>query len=254
MLAILGIALIVLILVFCGNRGSKSIVTTAVNAAVLLISVFAIYQGAYPLLVTFLACLAVAALVLFYQNDVDTKSKAAFLSVVIVMAIMLPLVFFMAHGMNAEGFNPEQYEITDSNGYGRNIQMDMLSLQISVMFIALIGAVIDIAIAITSSIEQLKKADPGISTAALTRSAFNVSRSVLNTSLHTIFYIYLAEYLTLFIQYVDHFSLSQLLNSQSFCSEIVSVSMSGIGCCLIVPVAALIGVRSFKSLDRAGSV
>ena len=57
---------------------------------------------------------------------------------------------------------------------------------------------------------------------------------------HTIFYIYIAEYLTLMIQYVDEYSFSRLINSQSFGAEFISISISGIGCCLVVPVATML--------------
>ena len=129
----------------------------------------------------------------------------------------------------ARGFNSEQYEITDTNGYTRNIQLDMLALQISVMIIALIGTVIDIAIAITSSVYEVLHHNPHLSLRQLTASAFSAGQAILNTSIHTIFYIYMAEYLTLFIQYADEYSLSRLLNSKSFCQEFISISISGVG-------------------------
>ena len=135
------------------------------------------------------------------------------------------------------GFNSEQYEITDTNGYTRNIAMDMLALQISVMLIALIGTVVDIAIAITSSIYEIHQAGGAGDFGRLAASGFIASRAILNTSIHTIFYIYIAEYLTLMIQYVDEYSLVRLVNSKSFCQEFLSISISGLGCCLIVPAA-----------------
>ena len=139
--------------------------------------------------------------------------------------------------------------------------MNMLQLQISVMLIALIGTVIDIAIAITSSIYEIytsvSKAseDEGgaisnkLTLGQLLVSGFVASRAILNTSIHTIFYIYIAEYLTLMIQYVDEYSLAELINSQSFGAEFVSIAISGIGCCLVVPVATLLcGWHLTKSL------
>ena len=254
MLIILGILLITLILIVCGDRGTRSIVTTAIQAGALLLAIHLMYRGFNPLLVTLGACALISCITMFYQNDFDVKSKAAFLSVIIVIIILLPFVYYLADASNAEGFNSEQYEITDSNGYTRNIGISMLYLQMCVMIIALIGTVIDISIAITTSIYEIRSNGQQLTLKELTETAFVASRSILNTSIHTIFYIYIAEYLTLMIQYVDEYSFVKLINSESFCQEFISVTVSGIGCCLIVPVAAITGAfmidRYFRSLNK----
>jgi len=144
MLVVLLAILVALILIFCGDRGAKSIVTTAIHAGILIVAIFCMYRGLPPVLVTAGACLMISAVTMFYQNDGDLKSRIAFGSVVIVILVLIPVVFWFAGAANAEGFNSEQYEITDTNGYTRNIDMNMLQLQISVMLIALIGTVIDI--------------------------------------------------------------------------------------------------------------
>jgi len=228
------------ILVFCGDRGAKSIVTTAIHAGLLLCAIFLMHHGLPPVLVTASVCLAVSGVTMFYQNDGDVKSRIAFSAVFIVILILIPVVFWFADIANSQGFNSEQYEITDTNGYTRNVGINMLSLQISVMLIALIGTVIDIAIAITSSIYEIHGAAENLSFAQLSAAGFTASRSILNTSIHTIFYIYIGEYLALMIQYVDQYSFSQLINSQSFAAEFITISISGMGCCLVVPAATLL--------------
>lgn len=233
------------ILLFCGDRGAKSIVTTAIHAGILIIAIFCMYRGLPPVFATFMTCLAISAVTMFYQNDGDKKSRIAFGSVMIVIVILIPLVFWFAQMANAEGFNNAQYEITDTNGYTRNVGINMLQLQISVMLIALIGTVIDIAIAIASSICEIYESvgsTQKLSSGELLSTGFTASRAILNTSIHTIFYIYMAEYLTLMIQYADEYSLQRLINSQSFAAEFISISISGIGCCLAVPVTTLLCV------------
>lgn len=240
MLVALLSVLVALILIFCGDRGAKSIVTTAIHAGLMICAIFLMYRGLPPMLVTFVVCAAISAVTMFYQNEGDIKSRIAFGSVIVVILVLIPVVFTFADLANAEGFNNAQYEITDTNGYTRNIGMNMLHLQISVMLIALIGTVIDIAIAITSSIYEIQDSVKGLTFGQLMETGFTASRAILNTSIHTIFYIYIAEYLTLMIQYVDEYSIERLLNSQSFAAEFISVSISGIGCCLVVPVATIL--------------
>lgn len=240
MLIILTAILIVLILLICGDKGSKSILSTAINAGLLLFAIFLIYRGLNPIFVTIAVCILTACITLFVPEEADIKSKTALLSVVLVILVVVPFVYYIAERASIQGFTSEQYEITDSNGYTRNIGIDMLSLQISVMIIALIGAVTDIAVAITSSIYEIQQSNENISRTQLLTSAFSVGKAVLSTSIHTIFYIYIAEYMTLMIQYAGEYSFVKLINSKSFCQEFISISISGIGCCLVVPVSALL--------------
>lgn len=251
MLIALTAVLFILIFIICGDKGTKSIISTAMNAILLLLAIFLIYRNFDPILVTIGMCVMITVVTLFYQNEVNIKSKVSFFSVLAVIMIMIPLVYFMAHGANAEGFTPENYEITDSNGYTRDINISMLSLQISIMFIALIGTVIDTAVAITSSIYEIRSNNESLPLADLMKSSFTVSKAVMATSIHTIFYIYIAEYMTLLIQYMTDYSLSYVLNSQSFAKELISVSISGIGCCLVVPIATIAGAVFIKKTTQS---
>lgn len=243
MLIFLLAILICLILVVCGDKGAKSIVTTVINFIFLITGLFLIYQGVNPLLVTFVLCILCACVILFYQNEVNQKSKVSMLSVLCVFLILLPFVYFIASGSGSEGFSREQYEITDTNGYDRNIEMNMLYLQISVMMIALIGTLVDAVVAVTATVYEIQDATPNISKADLIKSAFSVGTSILNTSMHTIFYIYIAEYMTLMLQYVQDFTFVDMINSKSFSQEFLTITVSGLGICLAIPIAAMLSVH-----------
>lgn len=241
MLIILAAVLFFLILLICGNKGAKSIITTCINVVGILLMLGAIYAGFPIAAVTAVSCVAITAVTLFYQNEINIKSIASFWSVIAVIAIVLPLVFWLIHVSASAGFNAEEYEITDSNGYSRNIDISMPALQACVMITALLGVLIDTSVAITASVYEIRRSSEDISLSELLKSSFTVGRDVLNTSMHTIFYIYVAEYMTLMIQYVKDYDFEYVINSKSLAGEFLTVSLSGVGCCLIVPVSALLG-------------
>jgi uncharacterized membrane protein len=249
MLILLTAILFLLIFTICGDKGSKSIVSTCISALTMIGTLLLIYRNFNPLLVVLLACVLITAITLFYQNEMNVKSLAAFVSVIVTVLVLLGLIFFMAHKANAQGFNAEEYEITDSNGYTRNIHMNMLQLQIATMIIALLGTVIDTAVAVTSSAYEIYQNNTALSLQELFRSSFQVSKAVMSTSIHTIFYVYIAEYMTLLMQYVSDYHFSYIINSQSLASEFISVSISGIGCCLVVPIATVIGAGTIRAYN-----
>lgn len=242
MLIVLGILLPCLILLISGDQGAKSIISTGMNAIGILFAIFLIYKGVNPIVVTMISCIAICYVTIFYQNEKNVKSKISFISVLIVLVLLVPVIYYIADVSSIQGFTKEQYEITDSNGYSRNIDINMILVQISVMVIALIGMMIDIAIAVSSSMYEIHNNNHHLKKGQLFIAGMNVGKDVLSTSIHTIFYIYIAEYMTLMLQFAESYSFAKMINSKAFCQEFISIAISGIGCCLILPIVTVTGV------------
>lgn len=240
MLIKLALILAVFILIFCGNNGAKSIATTVINMVILAAYIYAIYIGINPMLVTVAVSVIFTYVILFYQNETNQKTKVSLAAVLIVIFIMIPFIHLITAGLASHGISEFQYEITDSNGYTRNIGLNMLSLQNSVLVIALIGTMCDTAIAIASSIFEISDKTPEISAAELMKSSREVSKYILSTSMHTIFYIYMAEFMTLIMQFVRFLSFSEMINSSAFAEGVLSIVITGCGCCLVIPITALL--------------
>ena len=111
MLIVLTAILITLILLICGDKGSKSILSTAMNAGLLLLAVFLIYRGLDPILITVAACILIACITLFIPEEANIKSKTALLSVILVILVVVPFVYSIAGRASIQGFTSEQYEI-----------------------------------------------------------------------------------------------------------------------------------------------
>lgn len=246
MLIILTFVFIGLILLVGGDRTAKSLITLGFNAFVLLCTIFAINIGINPIISTIMSCIVISVITLFYQNEVNIKTKLAFISVVIVIAILFLMIFKLTSSSNIQGFPLDQLSVRDSNGYSRNINRNMLFIQISVVLMVFIGAIIDTALAVTSALYEVYHHNPDLSKQKLFQSGIGIGRDILSSTVNTLFFIYIAEYLTLFIQFVNDYSFSQMINSKQFCQEFISISLSGIGCILIIPIAALLGAWFYK--------
>lgn len=246
MLIILALVLIALILLVGGDRTAKSIVTLGFNALILLCTIFAINWGLNPLVTTIISCIIISLVTLFYQNEVNIKTKLAFISVLSVIAILIVVIFRITSISSIQGFPIDQLSIQDSNGYSRNINRNMMFIQISVVLMVFIGAIIDTALAVTSALYEVHLNNPDLSKDKLFQSGIGIGRDILSSTINTLFFIYIAEYLTLFIQFVNDFTFAQMINSKQFCQEFISISLSGVGCILIIPIAALLGAWFFK--------
>lgn len=238
MLIFLTVAFILLTLLVGGDRTAKSLITLSLNGLVLLMDILLISKGMNPILSTAFACVLISIFTLFYQNEINSKTKLAFFSVLVVVLILCGLIYYLVSNTAIQGFPVDQLTIRDSNGYSRNIDRDMTYIQTAVILMVFIGAVIDTAITIASAMYEVLEASPNINRADLFKSGMNMGRNILSSTINTLFFIYVAEYLTLFIQFVDSSSLSQMINSKEFCQEFISIAFSGIGCILIIPVTA----------------
>ncbi|QHI72980.1 YibE/F family protein [Aminipila terrae] len=240
MLIVLTIILIGLILLVGGDRTAKSLITLAFNGAILLCTIFVINIGLNPLVSTIISCIAISLVTLFYQNEINIKTKLSFISVLIVIAILFLFIFRIVSTSNIQGFPVDQLSIQDSNGYSRNISRNMMYIQISVILMVFIGAIIDTALAVTSALYEVHLNNPDLSKERLFQSGINIGRDILSSTINTLFFIYIAEYLTLFIQFINDFSFAQMINSKQFCQEFISITLSGIGCILIIPITAIL--------------
>ncbi|QAT43369.1 YibE/F family protein [Aminipila luticellarii] len=246
MLIVLVLILIVLMLLVGGDKTAKSLVTLSFNCFILLCTIFAINMGLNPLISTVISCVVISLITLFYQNDINIKTKVAFISVLIVIAILFLLIFKIVSMSNIQGFPQDQLSIQDSNGYSRNISRNMMYIQISVILMVFIGAIIDTALAVASALYEIHLNNPDLSKEKIFESGIHIGRDILSSTVHTLFFIYIAEYLTLFIQFVDDSTFVQMINSKEFCQEFISIALSGVGCVLIIPITAFLGSWFYK--------
>ncbi len=246
MLIALIIIFIALTLIVGGNRSAKSLITLSINSLFLLGIIFAVYKGANPLYVSLLACISVSCISIFYQNGFNHKTQSAFLCVFIIIVLMLPIVYFFG-GMSAiQGFPSEQFEITDTNGYSRNIGINMGLLQISVIMMLVTGAIIDTAMAISSALFQIHENNKHLSHVHLFKSGINIGKDILATTIQTIFFIFIAEYINLILQFLDGYSISAIVNSKAFAQETISMLATCISCVAIIPLTAFLSTFMYK--------
>lgn len=246
MLITLTLTFIFLVLITGGDRTAKSLISLGFNAFILLCVIFAINLGGNPLICSIIACVIISLITLFYQNEFNIKTKTAFFSVLIVIFLLFIMIFKLVHISGIQGFPINQLAIQDSNGYSRNIGINMFLVQISVILLIFIGAILDTSLAVTSSLYEIALNNKILSTQELFISGISVGCNILSSTINTLFFIYIAEYLTLFIQFVNEYSFIQIINSKEFCQEFISISISGIGCILIIPIASLLGAISYK--------
>ncbi|KRG10964.1 YibE/F family protein [Staphylococcus sp. NAM3COL9] len=249
---ILGIILFILMLIFGGKKGLISYLTLFLNFVILLISLIIIMFGAPIYLVTLVFCIVIAACNLFVLNSYNTKTQAAFYATILTTVILIAAIYFSVSIGNLQGFTTEQQDETYI--FSMNIGIDMVKFMVFTIVLAVIAAVIDLAITISSPMYELSETNPDLTQKELFYSGMRVGREILATSANTIYLAYFGGQLTLFFWFFKlNYSFGHIINSKIFAQEFISILLGGIAVAISIPITALLSSLLIKKENKMKS-
>lgn len=140
---------------------------------------------------------------------------------------------------------------TESLLYAGFSHLDLTSLFLASTFIASSGAIVDVAIDIASSQDEIAKIHPTVSLGELLSSGLSVGKSVIGTMSNTLLLAYSGSYLGLLLT-LNALGVPtiNMINLRYVAAEILHILVGSIGMILTAPLTALIGSMIFT---RKGS-
>ncbi|QUH27980.1 YibE/F family protein [Vallitalea guaymasensis] len=238
-IAVLLIILFLLMYVVGRDRGVRSFFTVCFNFLIFFIMVILIANKLNPLIVTIVICIVISSITLFYINGLNKKTISSLISVTIVVLFTTLITYKMGMGAKIQGFGKEQYDSISS--LSLYIKLNFSTIVICEILIGLLGAVIDVSISISSSMNELYNTNSSITKKSLFDSGMNIGKDILGTMTNTLFFAYISGFMALIIYFSSlHYSIADILNNKVFCAEVFQILCSGVGIILIIPVTALI--------------
>ena len=135
--------------------------------------------------VTFFFCIIIGACNLFVLNSYNVKTQAAFISTIVTTILLITLIYLSVYFGHLQGFSTEQQD--ETYVYSMNIGIDMVQFMVFTIILAVIAAVIDLTITISSPIYELHQVNPTLTQYELFQSGMRVGREILATSANTIY-------------------------------------------------------------------
>lgn len=239
-LVVLAAILFILMAVIGRGKGVRSFLAIFFNFSVIFIAViFMNDPKANPIIITLIACIFISVINLFYINEVNKKTKTAFISTVISTIVLLLFIFVIAERARIQGFGEE--EIQELGMFSLHIGVDFVKIAVSVIIMSTIGAITDAAIAISSPMREIHFHNPDISRQDLFKSGLSIGKDILGTSTNTLFFAFFGSYLALLIWFKDlSYSAGEIINSKIFSAEMITILCAGIGVTLVIPITAWI--------------
>ncbi|MFZ6066629.1 YibE/F family protein [Staphylococcus saprophyticus] len=245
-ITLLGLILFILMSIFGGKKGLISYLTLFLNFVILFISIILIIFGVPIYLVKLIFCIVIAACNLFVLNSYNTKTKAAFYATIVTTVILIAAIYLSVSIGHLQGFTTEQQDETYI--FSMNIGIDMVKFMVFTIVLAVIAAVIDLAITISSPMYELSETNPNLTQKELFHSGMRVGREILATSANTIYLAYFGGQLTLFFWFFKlNYSFGHIINSKIFAQEFISIILGGIAVAISIPITAWLTALLIKN-------
>lgn len=236
-------------LIFCGlliyvgkKKGLLSLVSIIVTC-VLIFNMLSpmILAGLPPVLGAILVCLISTAITMYLVGGFNKKSTAATLGCVLSLLIAGILSFITVKTASLTGFSSENSMFL----YSAHPELDFVSIIISTMMLATLGAVMDVGMSIASTINEIYEVDNTKSVKELFKSGMNVGRDIIGTMANTLILVYLGGSLPL-IMLASNIDLQKFINLNQVVTEISSALIGSIAIVICVPITAIVASELIK--------
>lgn len=239
-IAILAVFFIVTILIG-GRTGLRSLLGLAFTIVCLfLILIPLLIKGAPTIPATFIMCAYVALVCFTILGGVHRKTVSAFLGTFCGAALAALFGIIAQRLTLIDGMRIAEIEpLLQMRQSGTPI--GLRGLLVAGVIISALGAVMDVSMSISSSLEEVHQANPELASKQLFMSGMNIGRDMVGTMTNTLILAFLGSGFTLII-YLHSIGLSfyQLFSSAYVSIEVISGISSSIGMVLAIPLTALI--------------
>lgn len=226
----------VLVLVLVGKKqGIYSIVSLVVNAMLLsyALTIYMKSSNISLVLICGISAILFTVISLLLVNGRNEKSYAAVIST-LLGTLALMLITYLVIGA------------TSGNGL-RYEDMQFLTRPPEVVFMAGIlvgslGAVMDIAITMSSSIFSLYEKKPNISVKALVASGMDIGKDIMGTMTNILFFAYVSGSIPILILYFMNASPFGYTLSLTLSLELARALAGGIGIVLTIPIGLYVSI------------
>ena len=246
LLLVLGAFLLVTVLVG-GRVGAKSLLSLGLTVAALIFVLLPLLLRGWPtILTTFLISVLVTAATFVILGGVDKKTICACLGTLAGIGLATLFGLLAQRILRMDGYRQEYAEALLPLRQTGESTIGITGLVTAGVIVSALGAVMDVAMSISSAIRELTRVNDSLNAKDLFKSGMNIGRDMVGTMTNTLILAILGSGLTLVV-YIYCLGLQpwQLLSSSYMSLEAISGIASSIGVMLAVPLTAAICAVSF---------
>lgn len=229
----------VLLLIVAGSTGLKAMLSFIFTAMVLWKVFFPLLLRGFSPLPTGLAVVALlTAVITFSVGGLNRRGISTFTGSMMGVLLTCGLAWWFAGAFSLHGAIRPFAETLLYSGY---IHLRLTDIFIASVFIASSGAVMDLAMDIAASMDEIKHKHPEIGMVEHVRSGLRVGRAVVGTMTTTLLLAYSASHITMFLLFMAKgLPVQNLLNAPFVAAEVLNILVGSFGLVTVAPFTALV--------------
>lgn len=239
-----------LLLIIGGLKGLKSIITLLITAfAVVKIMLPLILKGYNPIYLSIIVSVAIIAITLLMISGFNRKALAAIIGTsggVLIAGIITLIIGELA---SLTGLGTEEAQMLSLVEKGDTFNFK--GILFAGIILGALGAVMDVSMSIASSINEIKIANPEMTTKELIKSGMNVGKDIMGTMSNTLILAYSGGSIHLMLLFMaNDFNIIDIINRDMIASEILRALAGSIGLIFTVPITAIISASLYNKIEK----
>lgn len=227
-----------------GVRGAAGLIFTFV--AIIFVYLPLVYRGYSPFWVSVFICAVTTLVTMYFIGGATRKTLCATLGTLagVVIAGITATVFSGLSGIS--GWNVSDIESLMTLNQINGIQVG--GLLFSGLLISALGAVMDVAMSISSAMQEFCDQNPKISRLELMRAGMRVGRDMMGTDSNTLILAFVGTSLSMLVlDYAYDLPFLQIINSNNIGIAVMQGLSGSFGIVLSVPATVVMAAYIYKA-------
>ena len=222
-----------------GKRGVKAIIGLVLTIlAIYFILIRQIFDGSNVIITSIITIIITIAATLIVIGGFSKKILTAAIGTLggVVSAGIMALIFNNLAKMSGACEDAIQLSINMTT-----VNFDFRDLLFAGIIVSALGACMDVAMSIASSLDEIKIKNPEITWQELFKSGMNIGKDVIGTMTNTLILAYVGGSLTLILLFMAcEMNFMEILNKETIAEQIISAIAGSMGVVYTVPITAIV--------------
>ncbi len=232
----------ILLLLIGKKKGLTSIISIITTIALIFFMLLPmILNGFCPIASAVLTGIISTVITIYLVGGLNSKSSSAIIGTSISLIFAGALSMLAIYFAHLTGFAGEENMFL----YTARPDLSFTGILSASMIISALGALMDTAVSIASTVNEIFETDKSLSVKQLFKSGMNVGRDIIGTMSNTLILVYLGSSLTL-VLLSSNIDMNKFFNLNQVATEILSALTGSIAILFCVPITAIIAAYLIK--------
>lgn len=239
---IFGSIFFVMLLLIGHKKGLTSIISIVSTVALIFFMLMPmILSGFCPIASSVLVGILSTVITIYLVGGFNSKSSSAIIGTATSLIFAGGLSMIAIYFAHLTGFAGEEPMFL----YTARPDLSFTGILSASMVIAALGALMDTAVSIASTINEIYETDKTLSIKQLFKSGMNVGRDIIGTMSNTLILVYLGSALPL-VLLSSNIDMNKFFNLNQVATEILSALTGSIAILVCVPITAIVAAYLIK--------